>query len=122
MQIKCSIKFLLFLITIVSFASFKKEIVEPELSVSQSTIAIPVEGNTSEITIASNDSWSINNPASAWLQLNQVNGNSGSATIQIIAGHNNTGSTRSTVLTVNSDNGQSRRVNVSQPSQLYPSY
>jgi endoglucanase len=72
--------------------------------------------------VISNDSWTINNAASAWLQLSQVNGNSGSTKIQITPELNSTGTKRTAILTVNSNNGQGRRVSVSQLSQIYPSY
>lgn len=111
----------------VGFSSCKKENVQPELSVSETSMSIAAEENTSELTINSNDSWSISNGASAWLQLSQTTGNSGTATIQITAKLNATGSTRSTVLVVNSHNGQSRRVTISQAGifiipALYPNY
>src|SRR5687768_3723623 len=105
----------------ICFSSCKKENVEPELSVSPATVSFPAEGNTSEIILTSNASWDIGNSAS-WLQLSQINGNSSNATIQVTAGLNATGFTRSTVLVVNANNGQSRRVSVSQASQMYPSY
>ncbi|SHH54686.1 Aryl-phospho-beta-D-glucosidase BglC, GH1 family [Chryseolinea serpens] len=127
MKIKCPFKISLFFIVVISFSSCGKEGVEPQLSVSETELTFPVAGGTSEITVTSSDSWRINNAASAWLQLTQTGGNSGSVTIQIIAGSNATGSTRSAVLVVSSDSGQSRRVTVSQPSQIflpqiYPSY
>lgn len=113
---------LIFLVTIVSLTSCKKDEVTPELTVSATELAFAAEGNALEISVTSNDSWNINNAASAWLQLSQANGISGSATIQITAGPNATGSTRSSALTVNSKNGQARRISVSQPSLIYPSY
>jgi len=41
---------------------------------------------------------------------------------QITAGANGTGASRSTILTVSAHNVQARRVTVSQPATLYPSY
>ncbi|AYB35694.1 cellulase family glycosylhydrolase [Chryseolinea soli] len=122
MKIKCPFKISLFLVMIISFSSCGKEGVEPQLLVSETELSLSMAGATSEITVTSNDSWNINNNASAWLQLSQTGGNSGSATVQITAGPNATGSTRSAVLVVTAANGQSRRVSVSQASQMYPSY
>ncbi|MEO7991279.1 MAG: cellulase family glycosylhydrolase [Chryseolinea sp.] len=121
-MVKCSIGIVGLLITIFSFISCKKESIQPELSVSETSISLAAEMDTSEIIVSSNDSWSINNSASVWLQLSQANGNSGTTAIQITAGPNATGSTRSTILSVNSNNGQSRRVTISQASLIYPSY
>jgi endoglucanase len=111
-----------FLISVVSLSSCKKDEVEPQLTVSLSTVSFPVEGGTSEISVTSNKPWSISNAASQWLQLSTTSGNSGTATIQVTTGLNATGATRTSILTVNSDNGQSRRITVSQLSQFYPSY
>src|SRR5689334_16386326 len=122
MKIKYSVRILVLLITIVSLFSCKKDNADPALSVSETELSFSSEGGTMEITITSNDSWSISNAASAWLQLSQANGNSGTATVQLTAGPNAAGSTRSAILTVNSNNGQSRRVTVSQTSLIYPSY
>jgi endoglucanase len=122
MKSKYSVSILVLLISIVSFVSCKKESADPALSVSETELSFSSEGGTLEITVASNDSWSIANPASAWLQLSQANGNSGSATIQITAGLNSAGSTRSTRLIVDSNNGQARRIKVSQAARIYPSY
>jgi aryl-phospho-beta-D-glucosidase BglC (GH1 family) len=93
----------------------------PILSVSSATISFPAEGGSSEITVTSNKSWNISNDAFQWVQLSTTSGNSGTATIQVTTGLNATGSTRSNILTVNA-NGQTRRVTISQPSQLFPSY
>jgi endoglucanase len=106
----------------ITFSSCNKGDVEPELTVSATTISFPIEGGTSEISVTSNKSWSISNGALQWLQLSTTSGNSGTAAIQVTTGLNATGATRTTILTVNSDNGQSRRITVSQPSQIYPSY
>jgi endoglucanase len=118
----CKITFVILILTLVGFSSCKKDEAEPQLNVSPSTVSFPAEGGASEITVTSNNHWSINNAASAWLQLSSTSGNSGTATIQLTAGPNSTGITRSGILTVNLGNSQSRRVTVSQPSQLFPSY
>jgi aryl-phospho-beta-D-glucosidase BglC (GH1 family) len=95
---------------------------EPKLSVSITELLIPSVGSTSEITVNCNDKWHITNPASAWLLVGQTTGNSGTSTFELSAGLNASGATRTAVLTVESNNGQARRITVSQPSQLYPSY
>jgi endoglucanase len=118
----CKITFVFLILILAGFSSCKKDEVEPQLTVSPATITFLAEGDSSEITITSNKSWSISNAASAWLQLSAASGNSGTATIQLIAGPNFTGTTRSGIVTVNLGNSESRRVTVSQPSQLYPSY
>ncbi|SKC63592.1 cellulase family glycosylhydrolase [Ohtaekwangia koreensis] len=122
MKTKCSILFLFLLVVIFSCLSCKKDDVDPELSVSEKAFSFNAEGDTSEFTITSNDSWTISNPAPTWLQLSQVNGNSGSAVINIIAGINASGSTRSAILNVHSDNGQDRRITISQAAQFFPTY
>jgi endoglucanase len=106
----------------ITFSSCNKDEVEPQLSVSLATVTFPAEGGTSEISVTSNRPWSISNAEFQWLQLSTTSGNSGTTTIQVTTGLNATGATRTSILTVNSDNGQSRRLVVSQSSQLYPSY
>ena len=121
-KIEYPFKISLFLIIVISFFSCGKEGVEPQLSVSATTISFPAEGGASEITVMSSDQWSINNSAASWLQLSQDRGNSGDATIQVSASANAIGSTRTAILVINSPNGQARRISVSQASQIYPSY
>jgi endoglucanase len=110
------------LIALVSFASCKKDDVEPELTVSAKTVSFTGEGGSSEFTITSNDHWSINNAASTWLQLSLSSGGKGSVTVQLTAVPNVTGSSRSVILVIDSNNGQARRVTVSQSAQIYPNY
>jgi endoglucanase len=100
----------------------KKDTPPPELTVSPSTINLPAEGGTADLTINGNAQWSVSNPGSSWLQLSKSTGNSGSDVIKLTAALNGTGSTRSAILSVNSSNGQARRVTVSQPATIYPSY
>jgi hypothetical protein len=45
---------------------------EPVLSISISSLAIPVEGSKSEITITCNKNWRISNPVQGWLTISQV--------------------------------------------------
>lgn len=104
------------------FSSCSKDEVEPQLTVSLATVSFPAEGGTKEISVTSNASWSISHAAVQWLQLSTTSGNSGTATIQITTGLNTTGATRTSILTITSDNGQSRRVTISQPGQIFPSY
>jgi endoglucanase len=113
---------LVLLVAIASFFSCKSDDVEPLLSVSVSEVTFSPLGDTTEITIVSNDTWNIGNSASAWLKLGQVSGNSGTAIVQIIAQANATGKTRSTELVISANNGQARRVRVLQGMTLYPSY
>jgi endoglucanase len=121
MTIKSSFLFLFFFITSVSLTSCKTDEASPELSVSQATMLFSAVGETLEITVNANAKWTINTPAS-WLQLSQTSGESGGATIHIVAAVNATGTTRSTILSISAANGQARRVEVSQASQIYPSY
>ncbi len=113
-----------FLIAILSLLSCKKkEGVAPELSVSPGAITFPAEGGASDITISSNAAWSVNNPLSSWLEIDKKTGSSGSVTIQVkTLSENGTGASRSGYLDISASNGQNRRVKVSQPPTLYPSY
>jgi endoglucanase len=112
------------LISVLVFTGCKKknDAVTPELSASPSEINLPAEGGTADLTITGNVQWNISNSASAWLQLSKSSGNSGSNTIKLTATSNETVSLRSTYLSVNFSNGQARRVKVSQPATIYPSY
>jgi arabinoxylan arabinofuranohydrolase len=101
------------LIAVVFISACKEDDAEPALLVSISELAIPAEGSKTDITISCNEEWRISKSA-AWLQVSQVNGNSGTFTIEVSAGLNETGATRTAVLTIASDNGQSRRVTCSQ--------
>ncbi|SKC63724.1 cellulase family glycosylhydrolase [Ohtaekwangia koreensis] len=126
-------KFLLPMLLAVVFISGCKEDDEaPVLSVSGPDIEIPAGGGAprisiselggiSEVTISCNAKWRISNSA-AWLGMSQASGESGTHTVELNAESNTTGTTRTATLTVSSDNGQSRRLIVSQISQLYPSY
>lgn len=91
--------------------------VEPLLEVSTTSISLPAEGGTSDITVTSNDRWIIANSASSWLHLSLSSGNRGGTEIQLTADPNSIGSTRSSILNVSSQNGQARRISVSQDSQ-----
>jgi len=107
----------------ITFSLCKKGGVAAELSVSPGEITLPAEGGASDITISSNAAWSVNNPLSSWLQIDTTKGSSGSATIQITTlSENGTGASRSGYLDISSSNGQNRRVKVTQPPTLYPSY
>jgi aryl-phospho-beta-D-glucosidase BglC (GH1 family) len=112
-----------FLIAVLVFTGCRKKNdgVAPELSASPSEINLPAGGGTADLTIKGNAQWTISNAAS-WLQLSKSSGNSGSNTIQLTSTSNETGSTRSIFLSVNASNGQARRVKVSQPATIYPSY
>ncbi|MFD2034685.1 cellulase family glycosylhydrolase [Belliella marina] len=95
---------------------------DPILDVSVSKVDFDEEGGIMEITISSNDDWSISHQAQAWLQLSQSKGSSGSASIELTVSPNATGLTRTAILNITSPNGQARRINVSQISTIYPSY
>ena len=124
MNIGKSFKILVVLVLIIASVACKStEPMVPILTVSSSEISFAPEGGTQSITIECNDSWSIGNSASSWLQLSQSSGNSSSASIQLtVTSANTTGAARSVILVVNSSNGQSRRVNVSQANLIFPSY
>jgi len=123
MKFKYSYMILGLLMGMIAFISCKKEkTAAAELSVSATEIAFPQEGATMGLTVIANASWNISNPVSAWLQVSQTTGNSGTSTLQLTAVPNSSGTTRSGILNVNSTNGQSRRVTVSQPSSIYPTY
>jgi endoglucanase len=113
-----------FLFAILSLVSCKKKnTVAAELSVSPGAITFPAEGGVSDITISSNAEWSVNNPLSSWLQIDKTKGSSGSATIHLTTlGQNGTGASRSGYLDISSSNGQNRRVKITQPPTIYPSY
>ncbi|WP_240925020.1 sialate O-acetylesterase [Maribellus sediminis] len=96
------------------------EDIKPILDVSTTSVSLPAEGGTSNITVTGNDQWSIANSAFSWLELNKTSGGSGNTEIQLTADLNDTGSTRSGVLKVSSQNGQDRRITVSQDSQDSP--
>ena len=101
----------------------KKEADVAEVSGSPGAITFPGEGGVSDITISSNAAWTVNNPLSSWLQIDKKTGGSGSATIQIkTLSENGTGAGRSGYLDISSSNGQNRRVKITQPPTLYPSY
>jgi len=120
---KYSILMLSFLIAIISLVSCKKKSeVAAELSVAPTTITLPADGGSQDLSITTNAQWNISNPATAWLQLNKTTGNSGTETVQLTSGANGSGSSRSVILTINSTNGQARRVTVTQPPTIYPSY
>jgi aryl-phospho-beta-D-glucosidase BglC (GH1 family) len=123
MKITRRTKIMGLLIAVLLFASCKKknDAVAPQLSASPSEIILPAQGGTADLTINGNANWTISNGA-LWLQLSNTSGSSGSSTIQLTATSNETGASRSTILFVNSSNGQARRVTVSQPATIYPSY
>jgi endoglucanase len=113
----------LFIATLSLLSCKKKNTVAAELSVSPGEITFPAEGGSSDITISSNAEWSVNNPLSSWLQIDKTKGSNGSATIHLTTlGENGTGASRSGYLDISSSNGQNRRVKITQPPTIYPSY
>ncbi|WP_221408904.1 cellulase family glycosylhydrolase [Ohtaekwangia koreensis] len=120
------------LLAVVFISGCKEDDETPVLSVSGSDITVPTGGSTpqiniselggtSEITISCNEKWRISNSAE-WLGISQSSGEPGTSTVELNAGGNTTGIRRTAMLTVSADNGQSRRLVVSQASELYPSY
>jgi endoglucanase len=110
-------------IVLTSLSCKKKDNVAPELSVTPTAITFPAEGGAMDLSLTCNAQWNISNPAADWLQVSEASGNSGSATIHLkTLSQNGTGSNRSGILFISSSNGQARRVTVSQPPTIYPSY
>ncbi len=115
-------KTLIFLAVLLFFVSCDDtEPVDPILTVSVNELTFEAEGGQLSVIIECNDSWSTSNSVS-WLQLSQLSGSDGSTSIDLTTTGNSTGATRSTTLVISSSNGQSRRITVSQPSQIFPSY
>ncbi len=114
---------LLLIVTGFSVSCSKNGDLAPQLTVSVKTVSFEPEGGTLDsITIVANSKWSINNPASSWLQLTQTNGNGGTTVITLTALSNDTKFSRSVTLNVAADNGQARIITVTQLGKLYPSY
>ena len=124
MKLKNFYKIVLLLIVIgFSVSCSKNGDLAPQLTVSVKTVSFEPEGGTLDsITIVANSKWSINNPASSWLQLTQTNGNGGTTVITLTALSNDTKFSRSVTLNVAADNGQARIITVTQLGKLYPSY
>ncbi|MDR7210709.1 cellulase family glycosylhydrolase [Flavobacterium piscis] len=94
----------------------------PQLEVSTTTVSFEPDGGTFDVSLTTNGTWTVSNPATTWLQINNTNGGSGTATITLTSGMNGSGLTRTAVITVVSSNGQERRIKVTQTGNLYPSY
>ncbi|MFI0430245.1 cellulase family glycosylhydrolase [Mariniflexile sp. HMF6888] len=95
---------------------------DPTLTVSVTEVSFEPDGGTSDVSLTTNGTWTVSNPATSWLQINNTSGGSGTATITLTSGINGSGLTRSATLTVSSSNGQARRITVTQTGNLYPSY
>jgi endoglucanase len=121
MNIKFYKTYVLSMLLVIAFvaACDKEEDARPELAVSITSISIPGEESTSEITIESNGSWTIKTSAQ-WLHVSHAAGNSGTTIVQVTATQNATASTRSTVLVVSSGNGLVRRIPVTQANIVIP--
>lgn len=124
MKIETFLKRLIFVFMVLSFFSCKKEESAPaELSVSQSSIIFTADGGFQEVTVVCNANWSVTSPMSAWLELSKTSGESGSTVIRLTTlSKNESGATRSAIIIINSSNGEAKRVKVSQPPTLFPSY
>lgn len=110
-----------FAVLLITGCKKKNDTVTPELSVSPAEIVFQAGGGTADITIDGNAQWTVSNQVS-WLQLSKTSGSSGNNTIQLTATSNETGTSRTTYLSVDDANKQARRIKVSQPAQIYPSY
>ena len=115
-------KILLVLLWAMTLMSCGKEDVDPQLTVSATEVSFEPDGGTSDISLTTNGTWTVSNPATSWLQINNTSGGSGTATITLTSGINGSGLTRTAVITVTSSHGQARRITVTQTGNLYPSY
>jgi endoglucanase len=109
----------------VFFASCKKDVVIPKLSVSPNELLFTVEGGVYEVTINSNTDWKIvSYNAPDWLQLSQTTGGKGSTVIKITALANTGFTERSVTLLVSTTIAEPYQIAVSQSSRSksYPSY
>ena len=123
MRIKYFYKILLLLCVIVTSVSCSSsEGEDPILTVSVTEVSFEPDGGTSDVSLTTNGTWTVSNPATSWLQINNTSGGSGTATITITSGINGSGLTRTAVITVTSSNGQARIITVTQTGNLYPSY
>ncbi len=124
MKSKHFYKILLLLCVIVTSVSCSSsgEDEDPTLTVSVTEVSFEPEGGTSDVSLTTNGTWTVSNPATSWLQINNTSGGSGTATITITSGENGSGLTRTATITVTSSNGQARRITVTQTGNLYPSY
>lgn len=99
MKIQSRNKFSGFVIAVLLFAScHKKDVIAPELAVSSSEELFTADGGTSEVSVASNTSWSISNSAS-WLSAT-ASVTKGNGKISLNVQSNPTTSERSVVLSV----------------------
>ncbi|WP_419698568.1 cellulase family glycosylhydrolase [Mucilaginibacter sp. NFX135] len=124
MKINSFFKSLVFLTTIIALLACKKaKTLDPQLTVSASTINFTGDGGSQDITVAVNADWSVDNPVFSWLQLSTTSGQSGNTVIHLTTlSQNATTASRSGILFISSSNGQARRVIVSQAPTLYPGY
>ncbi|WP_238987184.1 cellulase family glycosylhydrolase [Confluentibacter flavum] len=95
---------------------------DPTLTVSVTEVSFEPDGGTSDVSLTTNGTWTVSNPATSWLQINNTSGGSGTATITITSGMNGSQLNRTATITVTSSNGQARRITVTQTGNLYPSY
>lgn len=110
------------IVTSISCSSSSGEGEDPTLTVSATEVSFEPDGGTSDVSLTTNGTWTISNPAISWLQINNTSGGSGTSTITLTSGINGSGLTRTATLTVTSSNGQARRITVTQTGNLYPSY
>ncbi|MDP4201104.1 MAG: cellulase family glycosylhydrolase [Bacteroidota bacterium] len=121
MRLNHILVFALLLLVMPVVSCSKTAELDPQLSVSPSSVSFPATGGTLAVGVTCNDDWKVTNSAT-WLQLDKSSGSNGSDSIHLTTKLNDTGAIRSAILSVDSENGQARRVSVSQACQIFPSY
>ncbi|MGV3765521.1 MAG: cellulase family glycosylhydrolase [Chitinophagaceae bacterium] len=111
-----------FLLMVSLVSCRRKDAVEAQLSVDASSLTFLAEGSEQTLSVTCNSAWALSNPAASWLQPSVEKGETGNTAIRLTAVKNETGAGRSAILVVNAKNGQARRITVSQPTTIYPSY
>lgn len=100
----------------------KKADTTPVLTIDQTSLHFRVQGESLTIAVACNNSWSLANPISAWLQVNNSSGSSGNTNLVFTASANKSGAVRSGTATITASNGKSVTIDVSQAGSIFPSY
>lgn len=118
---QCSLWALLLPVLFATSCSKKASVVTPQLSISPSQITFPEDGGAIDLKITGNTQWSLNNPASSWLQISQATGNSPAA-VKLTALSNIGTADRSATLYLTSTNGLSIPISVAQSYRIYPNY
>jgi len=117
--------FLCFLFVIALFSPSCKEKEEPigQLAVSSLDVEAEPEGDSTEVTITCDNVWtaSVNNSV-PWITIDRTGGEAGSTALKLKFTDNRTGASRYGIVTVKSPNGQARRIKISQPNPIFPTY